>query len=140
MTHPSEVIAAAWLPVVALALVDEAGRLLLQQRPVGKHHGGLWEFPGGKVDAGESPREALAREISEELGIAVKPADCTALLLAEEAREEQRPVVLMLYQATRWHGSPRGCEGQSWGWFTREQALDLPLAPMDRDFVKRMSI
>ena len=139
MMKPSVTKPAAWLPVVALALVDEAGRLLLQQRPEDKHHGGLWEFPGGKVDAGESPRQALAREIAEELAIAVKPADCIALLLAEEVREGCQPVVLMLYQSSRWHGSPKGCEGQTWGWFTREEALALPLAPMDRDFVKRMS-
>tara|TARA_A100001391_G_scaffold48774_6_gene29096 strand:+ start:11161 stop:11547 length:387 start_codon:yes stop_codon:yes gene_type:complete len=127
------------MPVVALALVDGAGRLLLQQRPEGKHHAGLWEFPGGKVDAGETPREALAREIAEELGIVVEPADCSAMLLAEEARDDRSPVVLMLYSATRWRGSPDGREGQKWGWFTRKEALSLALAPMDRELAKRIS-
>ena len=129
----------AWIPVVALALVDDAGRLLLQQRPAAKHHGGLWEFPGGKVDEGETPREALVREIAEELAIDVEPADCTALLLAEEPREGQSPVVLMLYRSTRWRGDPQGRESQRWGWFTREEGLALPLAPMDRELVKRIS-
>lgn len=127
------------MPVVALALVDGGGRLLLQQRPEGKHHAGLWEFPGGKVDAGETPREALAREIAEELGIVVEPADCCAMLLAEEARDDRSPVVLMLYSATRWRGSPDGREGQKWGWFTRNEALSLALAPMDRELAKRIS-
>ncbi|WP_277751495.1 (deoxy)nucleoside triphosphate pyrophosphohydrolase [Aurantiacibacter suaedae] len=124
---------------MALALIDNRGRILLQQRPAEKHHGGLWEFPGGKVDSGETPREALAREIAEELAIGVDPADCTALLLAEEAREGSPPVILMLYRATRWSGSPEGREGQHWGWFSRLEAEKLALAPMDRQFVERMS-
>ncbi|MEN7536294.1 (deoxy)nucleoside triphosphate pyrophosphohydrolase [Aurantiacibacter flavus] len=128
-----------WMPVVAIALVDAEGRVLLQQRPARKHHGGLWEFPGGKIDAGETPRDALAREIAEELAIQVKPCDCAALLLAEEAREGQPPVVLMLYRATCWRGSPDGREGQTWGWFTREEARGLALAPMDRELVERIS-
>lgn len=136
---PMVVTLPAWMPVVAIALTDAAGRLLLQQRPARKHHGGLWEFPGGKVDAGEAPREALVREIAEELALVIKPSDCAALLLAEEAREGQPAVVLMLYRATCWHGTPEGLEGQQWGWFTREEALALPLAPMDRDLVKRIS-
>ena len=137
--NPTVVTLPAWTPVVAIALFDDAGRLLLQQRPADKHHGGLWEFPGGKVDAGEAPREALVREMAEELAIEVRPSDCAAVLLAEEAGEGQAPVVLMLYRATRWRGTPEGLEGQHWGWFTREEALALPLAPMDRDLVKRIS-
>ena len=131
-------IAPVWMPVVALALVDREGRLLLQERPAGKHHGGLWEFPGGKVDSGETPRDALVREIAEELAIVLSPEDCEPLGLAEEPRAGQGPVVLMCYLARRWQGEPQACEGQRWGWFAREEALKLPLAPMDRRLVERL--
>ena len=128
-----------WMPVVALALFDGAGRMLLQQRPMGKHHGGLWEFPGGKVDVGETPREALTREIVEELSIEVDAANCSAWLLAQETEGTTSQVVLMLYRASRWRGHPEGLEGQLWGWFTRAEALALPLAPLDRDLMERIS-
>lgn len=125
-----------FVPVVALALRDEKGRLLLQQRLSGKHHGGLWEFPGGKVESGETPREALLREIAEELGIDLAADDLRPSLLEEEGA--QRPIVLMLYTSARWNGAVQGCHGQEWGWFTPEEAEKLPLAPMDRRFLERM--
>jgi len=127
-----------WIPVVAVALTDPDGRLLLQQRPVGKHHAGLWEFPGGKVQAHENPRFALVREIAEELGLALDPADLHPALVADEPGAGT--VVLILYTATRWSGEPMGLEGQEWGWFTAERAAELPLAPMDRDLFARLSL
>jgi 8-oxo-dGTP diphosphatase len=124
------------LPVAALALADQAGRLLLQQRLPGKRHGGLWEFPGGKVESGESPRSALIREIAEELDIGLAPADLVPGLLAEEGGDPA--IVLFLYTCRQWSGEPSGVEGQAWGWFSRQEAEALPLAPMDRDLLSRL--
>ena len=126
-----------WTPVVALALTDAGGRLLLQQRPLGKHHGGLWEFPGGKVETVENPRFALVREIAEELGLTIDPADLSPALITDEAGD--RVIVLFLYTASKWSGDPEGREGQEWGWFTRAEAEALPLAPLDRDLLARLS-
>lgn len=127
-----------WLPVVALALTDAEGRLLLQQRPAEKHHGGLWEFPGGKVENGENPRDSLVREIAEELGLQLDPAQLSPALVADELASG--PVVLILYTATVFAGVPQGLEGQQWGWFTRAEAARLPLAPMDRDLLHRLAL
>lgn len=119
--------------VVAAAIRDEAGRLLLQQRPAHKRHGGMWEFPGGKVEAVESPRFALRREIVEELAIEIDPEALEPAGFAEEPPGEGGPgLVLLLYKSTRWHGLPEGLEGQRWGWFTHEEAGLLDLAGMDR--------
>jgi len=126
-----------WLPVVALALCDAQGRLLLQRRPPGKHHGGLWEFPGGKVQVDEIPRIALVREIAEELGIALDPAQLRPALMADEGTAPA--VVIFLYTASQWQGEPCGLEGQTWGWFTAAEAATLALAPMDRDLLARLA-
>ncbi len=127
-----------WTPVVALALTDSEGRLLLQQRPPGKHHAGLWEFPGGKVETHENPRFALAREISEELGLTIDAADLLPGLVADDMGE--RTIVLFLYTAAKWRGNPQGREGQEWGWFAQPEAAALPLAPLDRDLLTRLSL
>ena len=125
-----------WLPVVALALIDESQRVLLQRQSPGKRHGGSWEFPGGKVEAGELPRQALVREIAEELGITVSSAHLRPALVAEE---EGDPHILMwLYVAHVWSGEPDGQDGQEWGWFSPNAAQKLPLAPMDRDMLQRL--
>lgn len=127
-----------WTPVVALALSDTSGRLLLQQRPLGKHHEGMWEFPGGKVELSENPRNALAREIYEELGIVLDPAALAPALVADDGLAQG--IVLILYTATHWIGEPDGREGQKWGWFARDDAAALPLAPMDRDLFARLPL
>ncbi|TIX52024.1 (deoxy)nucleoside triphosphate pyrophosphohydrolase [Alteraurantiacibacter aquimixticola] len=126
-----------WMPVVALALRDQSGRLLLQKRPPHKHHGGLWELPGGKVESDEFPRLALTREIAEELAITIDPASLTPGLLADEG--EFGATVLFVYDCSRWSGEIRPLEHQEWGWFTFAEAGELPLAPMDRDLIKRMA-
>lgn len=125
-----------WLPVVALALRDPQGRLLLQRRPLHKHHGGLWEFPGGKVESGENPRIALAREIAEELGVEIETSALVPFLLSDEGPAGQ--VVLLLYTCTNWRGEVVPHDGQEWGWFTPLQAAALDLAPMDRDLLARL--
>lgn len=126
-----------WIAVVALALFDADGRVLLQQRPPGKHHGGCWEFPGGKVENGENPRIALQREIAEELGIALDPEALAPGYFAEEAGEQL--IVLFLYTASQPDARPVGRDGQDWGWFTFAEAAALDLAPMDRELLARLA-
>ncbi len=112
--------------------------MLLQKRPDHKHHGGLWEFPGGKVEKGENPREALCREIAEELGIAIQPAQLQAALLADETGGGQ--IVLFLYTCTSWSGDVIPDEGQQWGWFSADEAACLSMPPMDADLLKRLPL
>lgn len=125
------------MQVVAAAIRDGAGRLLLQQRPAGKHHGGLWEFPGGKVEQGEKHPEALIREIEEELALTLDAAALDLLGQAEQGADGgERQLVLFLYNAPNWAGTPCGLEGQEWDWFDLPQAAALPLAPLDRQLLK----
>ena len=129
-----------WLPVVAAAIRDERGRLLLQQRAAGKHHGGLWEFPGGKVESTENPRLALARELAEELAVTLDPALMEPFAFAEETGQGERPgVVLFLYTCRGWSGPPQALDGQDFGWFAPAEAAGLPLAPMDRRLLQRFA-
>ncbi|MFC3099645.1 (deoxy)nucleoside triphosphate pyrophosphohydrolase [Altererythrobacter lauratis] len=131
-----------WIPVVALALRDARARVLLQQRLPHKHHAGLWEFPGGKLESAENPRFALVREIAEELGIRIETTKLSPLFLADEASHESgyAGVVLLLYTCREWGGDITGLDGQQWGWFTLDEAAGLPLAPMDRDLLSRLKI
>jgi 8-oxo-dGTP diphosphatase len=122
--------------VAAIALFDAGGRLLLQRRPVHKHHGGLWELPGGKVEPGETPRQALARELAEELAIRIDPQALEPALLADETLE--RHVVLLLYRLQWAGGAIVPLERQEWGWFAPLDAGRLDLAPMDRCLVDRL--
>ncbi|MBX7526541.1 (deoxy)nucleoside triphosphate pyrophosphohydrolase [Qipengyuania vesicularis] len=120
------------MPVVALALTDGAGRWLMHRRPEEKHHGGLWEFPGGKVEIGENPPQALIREIGEELGIALSPADLAPVGFAQESFESSaRPIVILLYRCARWEGEPQALEGGAVGWFTPEEVASLDKPPLD---------
>ncbi|MBB5733236.1 8-oxo-dGTP diphosphatase [Altererythrobacter atlanticus] len=132
-TFPDEMTVA--MQVVAAVIRDDAGRLLLQQRPAHKHHGGQWEFPGGKVEPGETHEFALAREIEEELGLSLDPACMSACAQAQEHSEAQaRQIELHLYHCAAWTGVPEGREGQLWGWFSMEEAAALRMPPMDRQF------
>lgn len=124
------------MPVVAAAIRDGAGRLLLQQGLPHKRHAGLWEFPGGKVETGETPRLALCREVAEELGIELAEEALEPVGFAEEAGADGRPaLVLFLYSSLRWRGEPEAREGQGWGWFTPEEAVRLPMPGMDRELL-----
>ena len=120
--------------VVAGALIDGAERLLMHQRPLAKHHGGLWEFPGGKVESGESPQAALVRELEEELGIGVDSADCMPAGFASGPLDpgDARQLVILLYSCARWHGEPRALEGEAVEWCSADEAAELDLAPLDR--------
>lgn len=121
-----------WTCVVALALGDGEGRWLMHQRPADKQHGGLWEFPGGKVESDESPAEALVREIGEELGLAL---DIAALAPAGFAQEpvgsRAAPIVILLYTCGDWSGAPEALEGGAIAWFTWREMAVLPRPPLD---------
>ncbi|WP_298672660.1 (deoxy)nucleoside triphosphate pyrophosphohydrolase [uncultured Sphingomonas sp.] len=116
--------------VVAAALVDEAGRVLVQQRPEGKALAGLWEFPGGKIERGETPEAALCRELREELGITVAPADLAPVTFASEPRGE-RQMILMLYRCRRWAGSPQPLEAAALRWEDTDSLAALPMPSAD---------
>jgi 8-oxo-dGTP diphosphatase len=120
------------IPVVALALIDASGRILMQKRRPGGRHGGLWEFPGGKVEPGESLESALLREIAEELCVAVAPA---ALRYAARSADPGEPFVLTLYTARAWSGTPRCLDGAAIAWFTPAEAAKLAVPPLDLPLV-----
>ena len=122
-----------WTPVVAVALYREDGRWLMHRRPAAKQHGGLWEFPGGKVESDESPAKALVREIREELGIAIDASDLKPAGFAQEGEGERpRPIVIMLYTCSVWEGEPQALEGGAVDWFTPDDVLALDKPPLDR--------
>lgn len=127
-THPT----ATGMIVVAAALFDDSGRVLLQRRPPGKHHGGLWEFPGGKVEPGESAIDALVREIDEELGIAVLPADLRPLTFATRDHADDGPaMILLLYACHRWAGEPVCEAGAALAWAGKAELARLEKPPLD---------
>ncbi len=117
------------LQVAAALLQGPDGRILLGRRPTHKAHGGLWEFPGGKLEAGESPEQALARELMEELGIRIAEAH-------PWQRIEQRALCLHVLRVRRWQGQPRGLEGQAVEWFEttamHQMAQGGAMPPADR--------
>jgi 8-oxo-dGTP diphosphatase len=119
------------LVVVAAALVDHAGQILMQQRPAGRDHGGLWEYPGGKVEPGEGPMAALVRELHEELAIAVNPADLYPLGFASREGGTGRPIALLLYGCCRWQGDPVSQEGAVLAWCTPDMLTAHPQPPLD---------
>lgn len=122
------------LPVVAVALVDADGRVLLQQRPPGKALTGLWEFPGGKIEAGETPEMALIRELHEELGISVK-ASCLAPATFASAPLGERHLLLLLFVCRKWQGMPRAIEASALRWVRPVQMHALPMPPADRPLI-----
>jgi 8-oxo-dGTP diphosphatase len=117
------------LLVVAAALIDGEGRVLVQQRPPGKPMAGLWEFPGGKVEPGEFPEAALARELAEELGIRIAEAELAPAAFASEALGE-RHLVLLLYTLRKWPGEPepRHASALQWARVADLRALAMPPA------------
>ena len=116
--------------VVAIALVDADNRVLIAQRPPGKALAGLWEFPGGKLDAGERPEAALIREVREELGIEVKEACLAPLTFASHAYPEFH-LLMPLYVCRRWEGQVQPREGQGLKWVFARQLRNFPMPPAD---------
>jgi 8-oxo-dGTP diphosphatase len=120
--------------VVAVALVDADGRVLLAQRPEGRPMAGLWEFPGGKVQPGEAPEAALIRELKEELGIDVSEA-CLAPLSFASHRYERFHLLMPLYVCRRWSGTVAAQEGQSLAWVRAQKLDQYAMPPADKPLV-----
>jgi 8-oxo-dGTP diphosphatase len=120
--------------VAACALVDSDGRILLAQRPEGKSLAGLWEFPGGKVEAGETPEETLIRELDEELGIRTKVACLAPLTFASHTYEDFH-LLMPLYVCRRYEGVATGREGQAIKWVRPRALRDYPMPPADEPLI-----
>lgn len=125
------------LLVVACALVDADGRVLIAQRPDGKSLAGLWEFPGGKVEPGERPEETLIRELAEELGVVVEEP-CLAPLTFASHRYETFHLLMPLYVCRRWTGVVTGREGQATRWVRPNALRDLPMPPADEPLIAHL--
>jgi 8-oxo-dGTP diphosphatase len=121
--------------VVAAALTNEVGEILLQKRPEGRQMGGLWEFPGGKVEQGESPESALVRELKEELGVDVDPSNLIPLTFAS-ARNGDRNMVLLLFRCTQWIGDPVALDSPELKWRLPADMDALPMPPADVPLVE----
>ena len=125
------------LLVVACALVDQDNRVLIAQRPAGKKLAGLWEFPGGKLDPGERPEEALIRELHEELGIDVAEPCLAPLTFASHAYETFH-LLMPLYICRRWEGFVRPREGQAIKWVRSRDLRDWPMPPADEPLIPHL--
>ena len=125
------------LIVVAAALTNQTGEILLQLRPQGRSMAGLWEFPGGKVEAHESPESALVRELEEELGVIVEHSDLTPFTFASEPLGE-RNLLLLLYRCNRWQGDPRPLESPELRWVLPDDMVPLPMPPADVPLVRAL--
>ena len=122
------------LLVVACALVDADGRVLLSQRPPGKALAGLWEFPGGKLEAGERPEEALTRELREELGVSVEEPCLAPLTFASHAYPEFH-LLMPLFVCRRWQGVPEAKEGQRLVWVRPNRMREYPMPEADAPLI-----
>ena len=120
--------------VVAIALVDPDGRVLLAQRPPGRMLAGMWEFPGGKVEAGETPEAALIREVREELGIGTQKS-CLAPLTFASHGYDGFHLLMPLFACRRWTGAPQGREGQALAWVRPQEMNEYPMPPADMPLI-----
>ncbi|MEL6377646.1 MAG: 8-oxo-dGTP diphosphatase MutT [Pseudomonadota bacterium] len=116
--------------VSAVALIDIEGRVLLAQRPEGKSMAGLWEFPGGKVEAGETPELALIRELEEELGINTWESCLAPLTFASHGYDDFH-LLMPLFACRKWEGTPQSREGQTLKWVWPKDMRDHPMPPAD---------
>jgi 8-oxo-dGTP diphosphatase len=120
--------------VVAVALIDAQSRVLLARRPEGKKMAGLWEFPGGKMEQGETPEAALARELREELGIEVLPRDLAPFVFASHAYDGFH-LLMPVFLCRRWKGEPHAREGQKLAWVAPADLVEYPMPPADRPLI-----
>ena len=116
--------------VSAVALVDPDGRVLIAQRPEGKAMAGLWEFPGGKVEAGETPEAALIRELREELGVDTEESCLAPLTFASHSYDDFH-LLMPLFVCRKWRGTPQPREGQTLAWARPNRLRDYPMPPAD---------
>lgn len=123
--------------VVAAALTNQVGEILLQKRPEGKQMAGLWEFPGGKVDPGESPESALIRELNEELGIEVLIKNLAPITFASTPVGDKN-LLLLLYRCTEWLGDPAPLESPELCWLHPSRMDSLPMPPADVPLVRAL--
>jgi len=123
--------------VAACALVDADGRVLIAQRPAGRPMAGSWEFPGGKVEAGERPEDTLIRELKEELGIIVDKA-CLAPLAFASHSYPQFHLLMPLYVCRRWQGTVMALEGQKLAWVRPNRLREYPMPPADEPLVSHL--
>lgn len=133
-----------WLPVVAAALQSQDGRMLMQKRAAGTDYEGLWEFPGGKVEHGETPAQALIRELHEELSVMIPQASITPICFAQGNSENGRiPIVILLYTATisnaTCHAIPTYGAGGESRWFDPMEMEKLEKPPLDHQLTSRLS-
>ena len=126
------------LVVAACALVDADGRVLIAERPAGRTMAGLWEFPGGKVEAGERPEETLIRELKEELGIVVKEACLAPLTFASHTYPEFH-LLMPLYVCRRWEGIATAQEGQRLAWVRPNRLEEYPMPPADLPLISHLT-
>ena len=122
------------MTVVAAALIDASGQVLLQQRPPGRSMAGLWEFPGGKVEAGELPEAALVRELEEELGIETDSDGLVPACFASAAVGE-RHMILLLYLCRTWRGEPSALDASALRWARPDEMAALAMPPADRPLI-----
>lgn len=123
--------------VAAAALIDGEGRVLLTERPAGKSLAGLWEFPGGKFESGETPEAALVRELKEELAIDVAASDLAPLTFASHGYETMH-LLMPLFLCRTWRGAPAPVEGQALRWVRADEMRVLPMPPADVPLVERL--
>jgi len=124
--------------VVACALVDADKRVLIAQRPQGKALAGLWEFPGGKIEAGERPEQTLIRELHEEIGIRVSEACLAPLTFASHAYDDFH-LLMPLYICRRWDGEVVAREGQKLAWVRANRLRDYPMPPADTPLIPHLT-
>ena len=123
--------------VAAIALIDVDGRILIAQRPEGKSMAGLWEFPGGKVEPGEMPEEALIRECEEELGIDISASCLAASVFASHSYDDFH-LLMPLYLCRKWRGVPQSREGQALKWVHMKDLRDYPMPEADIPLVSML--
>ena len=116
--------------VSAVALIDRDGRVLLAQRPAGKRMAGLWEFPGGKIETGETPEAALIRELGEELGIDTAESCLAPLIFASHSYDDFH-LLMLVYVCRKWSGTPRPLEGGELAWVRASRLRDYDMPPAD---------
>lgn len=120
--------------VVAVALIAADLRILMQRRRRDRAHGGLWEFPGGKIEAGETPDAAAAREIREELGMDLNPSELQTVSFASSSAVPEssgQPHVILLYACRQWHGEARCLDAEELAWFAPRELEYLAMPPLD---------